>query len=141
MYYVHASNKSFFSSTFILPCFWLCIIFIAINRYKYLIFERRRTAYKKLTDVDNTYDYKSKTRMMDILKTNITCVLLISALLHKPHNVFLLFGMILTLQVSFWLCDQLYKKTNWKNGQSSVLIYKTILTIFVSKMFYFYQVN
>ncbi|XP_053962637.1 GPI ethanolamine phosphate transferase 2 isoform X1 [Anastrepha ludens] len=70
-------------------------------------------------------------------KVVVTFLLLISMLLHKPHNVVLVASLIYTLSLSYDMCSKLEKKTlhNYK------YLSKILCTILVSNMFYFYQGN
>uniref|UniRef100_A0A1A9X3S4 GPI ethanolamine phosphate transferase 2 n=1 Tax=Glossina brevipalpis TaxID=37001 RepID=A0A1A9X3S4_9MUSC len=79
--------------------------------------------------------------LLELLKTNLTCCLLVSALLHDPHNVILLPALIFMLETSYQLCDNLYIKDKRLYNRSYVLILKTVLTIFIANTFYFFQGN
>uniref|UniRef100_A0A1A9ZNE3 GPI ethanolamine phosphate transferase 2 C-terminal domain-containing protein n=1 Tax=Glossina pallidipes TaxID=7398 RepID=A0A1A9ZNE3_GLOPL len=79
--------------------------------------------------------------LLALLKTNLTCCLLVSALLHDPHNVILLPALIFMLETSYQLCDNLYLKDKRLYNRSYILILKTVLTIFIANTFYFFQGN
>ncbi|XP_037945337.1 GPI ethanolamine phosphate transferase 2 [Teleopsis dalmanni] len=113
----------------ILMLFWISIVILAIIPYAKIIFGKK------------TYGYARKPNLIKILNANFSCFLLVSALLHKPHNVILVPALVFVLQVTYSLCDNLHNQRFWRDNQLHVLAYKTVLTIFVAKMFYFYQGN
>ena len=113
----------------ILVLFWLSVIATAIVHYRFVLFKR------------NNYGYEVKNNLVELLKTNLTCSLLVSALLHKTHNVILLPALIYTLEQSYHLCDNLHLTDKRVYNRCYVLVLKTVITIFISNMFYFFQVS
>lgn len=82
--------------------------------------------------------YKNKLTKSDTKKcigTNIVTFALISAMLHKPHNIILNFGLLLTCSRLNDVCDRLFSDERIK------LLIKTVGHFWVGKMFFFYQVR
>ncbi|TMW39653.1 hypothetical protein DOY81_015265, partial [Sarcophaga bullata] len=113
----------------ILALFWLSVIATVLVHYRDVLYKR------------NNYGYEVKNNLVELLKTNLTCSLLISALLHKPHNVILLPALIYTLEQSYHLCDNLHLTDKRVYNRCYVLVLKTVITIFIANMFYFFQGN
>lgn len=116
------------SSVVLIP-FWISVIVTALIEYRDIFYNRKK------------YGYNTKGNLVELLKTNLTCCLLISALLHKPHNVILLPALMNTLEKSYHLCDNMYLKDKRVYNRSYVLTFKTVITIFIANMFYFFQVR
>lgn len=76
----------------------------------------------------------SRTDMQSALGVNVTIFCLVSALLHKPHNIFLNFLIILTCDMLNTSCNQLF------GGRNNLLV-KVVGHYWIGKMFFFYQVG
>ncbi|XP_023308547.2 GPI ethanolamine phosphate transferase 2 isoform X1 [Lucilia cuprina] len=116
-------------SFMILMIFWISVVGRAVVNYRDICCKH------------NNYGYEIKGNLVELLKTNMTCSFLISALLHKPHNVILLPVLLYTLEISYNLCDNLHLKGKRVYNRSYVLVLKTVMTIFIANMFYFFQGN
>ncbi|XP_065365979.1 GPI ethanolamine phosphate transferase 2 isoform X2 [Calliphora vicina] len=116
-------------SFIVLILFWTSVICTAFRHYRDIFCKRKN------------YGYEIKGNLVELLKTNLTCSFLISALLHKPHNVILLPALMYTLEKSYNLCDNLHLKDKRAYNRCYVLVLKTVITIFISNMFYFFQGN
>lgn len=124
--YRYASTQYSFA---MLLCFWISIMATVLVHYRDVLYKR------------NNYGYEVKNNLVELLKTNLTCSLLISALLHRPHNVILLPALIYTLEKSYHLCDNLHLTDKRVYNRCYVLVLKTVITIFIANMFYFFQVS
>lgn len=113
----------------VLIIFWLSVVTTGLIHY--------RDAFCK----SKNYGYEPRGNLVDLLRTNLTCCLLVSALLHKPHNVILLPAMLFTLEKCYQLCDNLYVKDKRVYNRCYVLVLKTVITIFIANMYYFFQVR
>lgn len=101
--------------------FWLGILELMCINYLPII-------YKKVKH--NTY---SKSDIKQFLNMNVIIFTLISSLLHKPHNIILNAGCILTCNLMSAAIDR-QKDTGYNT------FIKTIVHIWLGKVFYFYQV-
>ncbi|XP_055838757.1 GPI ethanolamine phosphate transferase 2 isoform X2 [Episyrphus balteatus] len=117
-----------FNPFLVLPFYWTSVIYILASSYLPVIFGSTK---------DNNLD---NSRLCKLLGTNLTVFTLISALLHKPHNVFLVFAMHIILKCTYSLCDNLRGARRRLDAQM-ILLYKVVVTIYVCKMFYFFQGN
>lgn len=117
------------SSTLVLLVFWLSVSATALISYRIVIWKPKH------------YGYGAKSNLVDLLGSNLTISLLISALLHKPHNVVLLPALLLCLESSYYLCDKLHLYNRKLYNRCYVLVYKAVITIFLGNMFYFFQVS
>lgn len=117
------------SSSIVLFVFWASVVVTALVHYRDVFCKRKN------------YGYDTQGNLVELLKTNLTCCLLISALLHKPHNVILLPALVYTLEKSYQLCDNLHLKDKSVYNRCYVLVLKTVITIFIANMFYFFQGN
>ncbi|XP_055917156.1 GPI ethanolamine phosphate transferase 2 isoform X2 [Eupeodes corollae] len=123
--FFHAKH---FNPFLVLPFYWLSVLFILASSYWPVIF-----GTTKDSKLDNA-------RVCKLLGTNLTVFTLVSALLHKPHNVFLVFAIQFILKCTFRLCDNLRGSRRRLDAQM-ILLYKVVVTIYVCRMFYFYQGN
>lgn len=112
-----------------LVIFWCGVLITACIHYSDICCKRARN-----------HSLGATFNLLALLKTNLTCCLLVSALLHDPHNVILLPALIFMLETSYQLCDNLYLKDKRLYNRSYILILKTVLTIFIANTFYFFQV-
>ncbi|XP_017025239.1 GPI ethanolamine phosphate transferase 2 [Drosophila kikkawai] len=78
--------------------------------------------------------------VLQLLQTNLTSSLLLAALLQKVQNILLLPVLLVALQQTYKLCDVFGTSTR-KFSVRLVHVYKIIMTIFLARMFYFYQGN
>lgn len=113
----------------VLVLFWTSLLFTQIRHCKHIFYNRK------------DYGYETKGKLVEFLATNLTCSFLISALLHRPHNVILLPVLLFTLETSYHLGDNLHIKNKKIYGRCYVLVLKTVITIFIANMFYFFQVS
>lgn len=121
-------NVNHFKTFLVLSFYSVSVIYILASSYLPIIFDSKNTN-------------ETRTRSIcKLLSTNLTCFTLISALLHKPHNVFLVFAIHLLLKCIYGTCDSL-DGTRRKYLDQMKLLYKVFATICVCKMFYFFQGN
>jgi len=78
--------------------------------------------------------------LLQLLQTNLTSSLLLAALLQRVHNILLLPVLLVALQQTYKLCD-VYGTSARKFSVRLVHVYKIIMTIFLARMFFFYQGN
>ncbi|EDX06027.1 GPI ethanolamine phosphate transferase 2 [Drosophila simulans] len=78
--------------------------------------------------------------LLQLLQTNLTSSLLLGALLQRVHNILLLPVLLVALQQTYKLCD-VYGTSVRKFSVRLVHVYKIIMTIFLARMFFFYQGN
>lgn len=72
--------------------------------------------------------------MLNSLGVNVTIFCIVSALLHKPHNIYLNFVILLTCDMISTSCNQLF-------GGRNNLFVKVVGHYWIGKMFFFYQVK
>ncbi|XP_073812844.1 phosphatidylinositol glycan anchor biosynthesis class G [Musca autumnalis] len=117
------------SNPLVLSVFWISVVGTAFIRYRIVFCKPKH------------YGYGVKSNLVELLGSNLTISLLISALLHKPHNVILLPAMLLCLESSYYLCDNLHLYNKKLYNRCYILVYKAVITIFLGNMFYFFQGN
>lgn len=107
----------------------MCLILFWLNIFEIIILNYIPILYKKITCKEIT-----KTTIKTSLGGTISLFCIISALLHKPHNVILNGLCILTCGLVNKTCDSLFtgKQIIWS---------KIISNLMIGKMFYFYQGN
>ncbi|KAG4074593.1 hypothetical protein HA402_004464 [Bradysia odoriphaga] len=76
----------------------------------------------------------SRADLQNALGVNVTIFCLVSALLHKPHNIYLNFVILLTCDMLNTSCNQLF------GGRNNLLV-KVVGHYWIGKMFFFYQVR
>lgn len=114
-----------FNSFLVLPIYWSTIIYILASSYISVILEDKKCNQQILCK---------------LLYNNLTVITLVSALLHKPHNVFLVFAIHFLLKYMYNMCDNFITSRQGLEDQV-ILIYKVFATNCVCKMFYFFQGN
>ncbi|XP_030558101.1 GPI ethanolamine phosphate transferase 2 [Drosophila novamexicana] len=116
----------------VLVLFWCCLALVFVLGY--------RTALPQQKSGLSLLDEQPQSNLLKLLQTNMTCSLMLVALLYKVQNIVLLPTMLITLDETYKLCDA-YGTTARKFSVRMVHVYKIIMTIFVARMFYFYQGN
>ncbi|XP_023165186.1 GPI ethanolamine phosphate transferase 2 [Drosophila hydei] len=116
----------------VLVLFWCCVALVFVLGY--------RTALPQQNSGQSLLDERPKSNLLKLLQTNMTCSLILVALLYKVQNVVLLPTLLITLDETYKLCDA-YGSTARKFSVRVVHVYKIIMTIVVARMFYFYQGN
>lgn len=117
-------------NSLVLIIFWISVFTTALINYRNVFCKRKHFG---------DYDLKAN-NLVELLGSNLTTSLLISSLLHKPHNVILLPVLLFVLERSYYLCDNLYMKDKRSYNRCYVLVCKAVITIFIGNMFYFFQV-
>ncbi|KAM8713010.1 hypothetical protein ACLKA7_013342 [Drosophila subpalustris] len=124
------------TARFVLPVlvlFWCCLALVFVLGY--------RTALPQQHSSHSLLDGQGpKSNLLKLLQTNLTCSFMLVALLHKVQNIVLLPTLLITLDETYKLCEA-YGTTARKFSVRLVHVYKIIMTIFVARMFYFYQGN
>ncbi|XP_062128332.1 uncharacterized protein LOC133840490 [Drosophila sulfurigaster albostrigata] len=116
----------------LLVLFWCCLALVFVLGY--------RTALPQQQSGQSLLDGPPKSNLLKLLQTNLTCSLILTALLYKVQNIVLLPTLLITLDETYKLCEA-YGTTVRKFSVRLVHVYKIIMTIFVARMFYFYQGN
>ncbi|EDW02589.1 GPI ethanolamine phosphate transferase 2 [Drosophila grimshawi] len=117
----------------VLVLFWCCLALVLVLGYRTALPHQRESGRSLL-------DEQPRSNLLKLLHTNLTCSLMLVALLYKVQNVVLLPTLLITLDETYKLCEA-YGTTARKFSVRLVHVYKTIMTIFVARMFYFYQGN
>ncbi|XP_030382090.1 GPI ethanolamine phosphate transferase 2 [Scaptodrosophila lebanonensis] len=126
--------KSHIMARFIVPTlvlFWCCMAANILLGYRLALPQKNR---------DGVLNIKPQNVLLQLLQTNLSCSLVVASLLHKAQNVVLLPTMLITLDQTYKLCD-VYCTSARKFTVRQVHVYKIIMTIFIARMFYFYQGN
>lgn len=125
----------YMAARFVLPVvvlFWCCLALVFVLGY--------RTALPQQHSGQTLLDAQPRSNLLKILQTNLTCSLMLVALLYKVQNIVLLPTLLITLDETYKLCEA-YGTTARKFSVRLVHVYKIFMTIFVARMFYFYQGN
>ncbi|KAH8319714.1 hypothetical protein KR074_004393 [Drosophila pseudoananassae] len=112
-----------------LVMFWCCLALVLVLGYSAAFPQTKKFG-----------DLPPRQVLLQLLQTNLTCSLILSALLQKVQNIILLPVLLVALQQSYKLCD-VFATSARKFSVRLVHVYKIILTIFLARMFYFYQGN
>ncbi|XP_033235103.1 GPI ethanolamine phosphate transferase 2 isoform X3 [Drosophila pseudoobscura] len=115
-----------------LVIFWCCLALVLVLGYR---------AALPQTRLDKRFDeMPPKNVLLQLLQANLTSSLLLAALLQKVQNIILLPTLLIALDETYKLCDA-FGTSARKFSVRLVHVYKIIMTIFVARMFYFYQGN
>lgn len=116
----------------VLVLFWCSLAAVFVLGY--------RTALPQQQTGHSLLDGHPQSNLLKLLQTNLVCSLTLATLLCKVQNIVLLPTLLITLDETYKLCDA-YGTTARKFSVRVLHVYKIILTIFVGRMFYFYQGN
>ncbi|XP_034651982.1 GPI ethanolamine phosphate transferase 2 [Drosophila subobscura] len=128
---------SYLTSRLMVPTlvvFWCCLALVLVLGYR---------AALPQTLFDKSFGEKPmppKSVLLQLLQANLTSSLLLAALLQKVQNVVLLPTLLIALDETYKLCDA-FGTSARKFSVRLLHVYKIIMTIFVARMFYFYQGN
>lgn len=132
-----------------LIAFWTCIVVMALNQCGRLMemiccvsqesLKRTKSPSRPSKSTTNPVNYP----LAYTLYTKLTCLILIFALLQRPHSVVLLPCLLYTLECGYHICDSLHfpHRIILKCQTHQRWFMKTILTVFVGEMFYYCQVR
>ncbi|XP_017049652.1 GPI ethanolamine phosphate transferase 2 isoform X2 [Drosophila ficusphila] len=112
-----------------LVIFWCCLALVFVLGYR-----------AALPQTQSFESAPPKSVLLQLLQTNLTSSLLLAALLQKVQNILLLPVLLVALQQTYKLCDVFGTSTR-KFSVRLVHVYKIIMTIFLARMFFFYQGN
>uniref|UniRef100_A0A1I8P023 GPI ethanolamine phosphate transferase 2 C-terminal domain-containing protein n=1 Tax=Stomoxys calcitrans TaxID=35570 RepID=A0A1I8P023_STOCA len=96
--------------------------------------------YRKIFCIRKNFACDVNDNLVQLWGSNFTVIVIISALLHKPHNVILVPALIYTLDRSYTMCDNLYMKAK-RHYNCFYIMFKVFITIFIGNMYYFFQGN
>lgn len=104
-----------------------CIIALMISNYRFSYFP-------SITPKMSVYSsFALITSLMFQKGTVLQPAAFFCAILHKPHNIILVPLVIITAKKTYSFCDI------WMDRKRS-LLFKTVFTFWISKMYFFYQV-
>ncbi|KAH8373021.1 hypothetical protein KR009_010522 [Drosophila setifemur] len=112
-----------------LVIFWCCLALVLVLGYR-----------AALPQTQGYGDLGPSTVLLQLLQTNLSSSLLMAALLQKVQNIILLPVLLVALQQTYKLCD-VFATSARKFSVRLVHVYKIIMTVFLARMFYFYQGN
>ncbi|XP_016990044.1 GPI ethanolamine phosphate transferase 2 [Drosophila rhopaloa] len=112
-----------------LVVFWCCLALVLVLGYR-----------AALPQTQSFGDLPPKSVLLQLLQTNLTSSLLLVALLQKVQNILLLPMLLVALQQTYKLCD-VFGTSARKFSVRLVHVYKIIMTIFLARMFFFFQGN
>nr|XP_017014911.2 GPI ethanolamine phosphate transferase 2 [Drosophila takahashii] len=112
-----------------LVIFWCCLALVLVLGYRAALPQTQSFGEVPPTSV-----------LLQLLQTNLSSSLLLAALLQKVQNILLLPVLLVALQQTYKLCD-VFGTSARKFSVRVVHVYKIIMTIFLARMFFFYQGN
>jgi len=110
-----------------LVVFWCCLALVLVLGYR-----------AALPQTHSFGDVPPTSVLLQLLQTNLSSSLLLAALLQKVQNILLLPVLLVALQQTYKLCD-VFGTSARKFSVRLVHVYKIIMTIFLARMFFFYQ--
>ncbi|KAH8415928.1 hypothetical protein KR222_003907 [Zaprionus bogoriensis] len=122
----------------VLVLFWCCLAAVFVLGYRILLPQQH--LHHQLSGHSLLDGQPQRSLLLQLLQTNLVCSLMLAALLCKVQNIVLLPTLLITLDETYKLCDA-YGTTARKFSVRVLHVYKIMLTIFVGRMFYFYQGN
>ncbi|ALC41157.1 CG2144 [Drosophila busckii] len=118
----------------VLVLFWCCFALVLVLGYRAALPQQQSS-----TDLLNL-EARPTSALLRLLQTNLSCSLILTALMFKVQNIVLLPTLLITLDETYKLCEA-YGTSARKFSVRLVHVYKIIMTIFVGRMFFFYQGN
>ncbi|XP_068147510.1 GPI ethanolamine phosphate transferase 2 [Drosophila tropicalis] len=126
--------SEFVASRLVVPtvlAFWICFALVLVLGYREAIPQTNPPSHWTKSFV-----------LQQLMQTNLVCSLMVSALLYNVRNIVLLPTLLITLNETYKLCDAFAtSSSSQKFSVRLVHVYKIMMTIFVARMFYFYQGN